>query len=64
MVIDDENSNKKMRRSYFNILKNKVHFAKIYYPSFLKSDELTMMSVFLMIIRSLVILTAAFANLG
>ena len=28
MVVDDDNSNKKTRRSYFNILKNKVHFAE------------------------------------
>ena len=64
MVIDDENSNKKTRKSYFNILKNKVHFAKSYYPSFLKSNELTMIIVFLATIWSLVILTTAFANLG
>ena len=66
MVIDDGNSNKKTRKSYFNILKNKVHFAKSYryYPSFHKSNELTMIIVFLTIIWSLVILTAEFANLG
>ena len=66
MVIDDGNSNKKTRKSYFNILKNKVHFAKNYryYPSFHKSNELTMINVFLMIIWSLVILMAALANLG
>ena len=66
MVIDDGNSNKKTRKSYFNILKNKVHFAKSYryYPSFHKSNELTMIIVFLMIVWCLVILMAAFANLG
>ena len=66
MVIDDGNSNKKTRKSYFNILKNKVHFAKSYryYPSFHKSNELTMIIVFLMIVWCVVILMAAFANLG